>query len=112
VKESTLDVIVFGCPRGEIGKLTAQERISAILGQNPILGNSLKHVGVLKGSPAKSFEAVILGFDTASAANTAIEAGIMWGASILNAEPFLKEIRSQRCFKCQSYLDWPDRTDL
>ena len=103
VKESTLNVIVFGCPPGEISKLNVQERISTITQQNPNLGISLKRVGVLKGSPAKSFEAVILEFEEASAANTAIETGILWGASVLNAEPFVKEIRSQCCFKCQSY---------
>jgi hypothetical protein len=103
VQESTLDVIVFGCPPGKISTLTAQERINAISKQNPNLGNNLKRVGVLKGSPAKRFEAVILGFDEASAANAATEAGIIWGASVLNAEPFLKEIRSQHYFKCQSY---------
>ena len=96
-------MIVFGCPAGEISKLSTQARISTITNQNPNLGNSIKRVGVLRGSPAKRFEAVILGFDEASAANSVIEVGILWEASVLNVEPFLREIRSQRCFNCQSY---------
>jgi hypothetical protein len=105
VKESTVDIVVFGFPRGDMSRLAAEDRLGAITRQNPNLASSLKWVGILKGSQAKSYKAAILGLDDPIAANAAIEAGILWEASVLNAEPFTKEIRSSRCFKCQSYAN-------
>lgn len=69
----------------------------------PNLRTSPKRVGVLKGSPAKIYEAVILGSEDAPAADAVIDVSILWGASVLNAEPIFKEIWSRRCFKYQSY---------
>jgi hypothetical protein len=109
VKESTTDIIVFGFPRGDMSRLAAEDRRNAIIRHNPNLASSLLRVGVLKGSQAKSYEAVILGLEDPLAANSVIESGILWEASVLNAEPFTKEIRSSRCFKCQSYTNHTTR---
>ena len=38
-----------------------------------------------------------------SAANQAIEQGIVWEDSLLNAEPYNSEVRSTRCYNCLSY---------
>ena len=48
-KESTLDIIVFGFPKGAISSLSLGLRLEAIIGQNPALGSGLHRVGVLKG---------------------------------------------------------------
>lgn len=102
-KENTLDVIVFGFPKGAISGVTVSERLATITSQNPSIASSLRRVGVLKGSPAKSVEAVILGFSDPKAANEAIDQGVRWESSVLSAEPYTNSIRSRRCFKCQSY---------
>ena len=102
-KENTIDIIVFGFPKGAISGVTASERLGTITSQNPSIASSLRRVGVLKGSPAKSVEAVILGFSDPKAANEAIDQGVLWESSVLNAEPYTNSIRSRRCFKCQSY---------
>jgi hypothetical protein len=47
--ESTLDVIVFGLPKGAISGVTPDERLGAITSQNPFLKSGLRRVGVLKG---------------------------------------------------------------
>jgi hypothetical protein len=102
-KENTLDVIVFGFPKGAISGTIASERLGAITSQNPGIASCLRRVGVLKGPQAKSVEAVILGFSDPKAANEAIDQGVLWESSVLNAEPYTNSIRSRRCFKCQSY---------
>jgi len=48
-KETTLDVIVFGFPKGSISGLMASERLEAIASQNPDYASSLRRVRVLKG---------------------------------------------------------------
>jgi hypothetical protein len=103
IKETTLDVIVFGFPARAISGLRPEQRLSAIISQNQGLGSSLKRVGVLKSTITRRYEAVILGFASPQAANAAIEAGVLWEASVLNAEPFTKSVRLARCFQCQSY---------
>jgi hypothetical protein len=60
---------------------------------------------VLKGPQTKSVEAVILGFGDSKAANKAINLGVFWESSVLNAELYTNSIRSRRCFKCQSYTN-------
>ena len=72
-KENTLDVIVFGFPKGAISSTIASKRLEAITSQNPSLASGLRRVGVLRGSLAKSVEAVILGFSDPKAANEAID---------------------------------------
>ncbi len=104
-KETTLDVIVFGFPKGTISSITASERLEAITSQNPDYASCLRRVGVLKGPQAKSVEAVILGFSDPKSANEAIDRGVLWESSVLNAEPYTSSIRSRRCFKCQSYAN-------
>jgi hypothetical protein len=47
--ESTLDVIVFGLPKGAISGVTPDERLGAITSQNPFLKSGLRRVEVLKG---------------------------------------------------------------
>ncbi len=103
--ETTLDVIVFGFPKGAISSITASERLEAITSQNPDYTSSLRRVGVLKGPQAKSVEAVILGFSDPKSANQTIDQGVLWKASVLYAEPYISGIRSRRCFKCQSYAN-------
>ena len=102
-KENTLDVIVFGFPKGAISGVTASERLATITSQNPSIASSLRRVGVLKGPSAKTVEAVILGFSDPTAANEAIDQGVLWESSVLNTEPYTNSIRPRRCFKCQSY---------
>jgi hypothetical protein len=46
---------------------------------------------------------VILGFSLPQEANAAIEAGVLWESSVLNAEPYSKSVRLERCFQCRSY---------
>jgi hypothetical protein len=103
--ETTLDVIVFGFPKGAISGVTTNERLGTITSQNPDYASSLRRVGVLKGPQAKSVEAVILGFSDPKSANQAIDQGVLWESSVLNAEPYTNGIRSRRCFKCQSYAN-------
>ena len=43
------NVIVFGFPKGAISRVTLNERLGAITGQNPSLKSSLRRVRVLKG---------------------------------------------------------------
>jgi hypothetical protein len=43
--ESTLDVIVFGFPKGAINRVTPDKRLGAITSQNPSLKSSLRKVG-------------------------------------------------------------------
>ena len=76
-KETTLDVIVFGFPKGTISSLTASERLEAITSQNPDYASSLCRVGVLKGPQAKSVEAVILGLSDPKSANKVIDRGVL-----------------------------------
>jgi hypothetical protein len=108
-KESTLDVIAFGFPRGAISGLAPEKRQEAITAQNPSLASSLRRVGVLKGPQTKSYEAVVLGFEGPAAANAVIESGVLWDSSVLNAEPYTNEIRSRHCFNCQSYTNYSAR---
>ncbi len=103
VKESTLDVIVFGFPAKTISGLRPEQRLQAIINQNRGLENSLKRVGVLKSTISRRYEAVILGFTSPQEANATIESGVLWEANVLNAEPFSKNVRLGRCFNCQSY---------
>ena len=103
IRESTLDVIVFGFPAKAISGLRPEQRISAIISQNQGLGASLKRVGVLKSTISRRYEAAVLGFASPQEANAVIEAGVLWEASVLNAEPFTKSVRLGRCFQCQSY---------
>ena len=76
-KETMLNVIVFGFPKGTMSSLSPGQRLEAITGQNPALGSGLHRVGVLKGPQAKSVEAVILGFNGLKAANKAIDTGVL-----------------------------------
>jgi hypothetical protein len=103
IKEATLDVIVFGFPAKAISGLRPDQRLGAIISQNQCLESSLKRVGVLKSTITRRYEAVILGFTSPQEANAVIEAGVLWEASVLNAEPFSKSVRLGRCFQCQSY---------
>jgi hypothetical protein len=103
IKESTLDVIVFGFPLGAISKLQPEQRVKAIVSQNPGLERSLRRVGTPKGSSSRRYETVILGFAHPQEANAAIEAGVLWESGVLNAEPYSKDIKLARCFQCQSY---------
>jgi hypothetical protein len=103
IKESTLDVIVFGFPAKAISGLRPEQRLGAIISQNQGLKNSLKRVGVLKSTISRRYEAAVLGFTSPQEANAVIEAGVIWEASVLNAEPFTKNVRLGRCFQCQSY---------
>ena len=48
-KESTLDVIVFGFPKGALSETTLDKRLEAITSYNPSLKSSLRRVRVLKG---------------------------------------------------------------
>ena len=48
-KETMLNVIVFGFPKGTMSSLLSGQRLEAIIGQNPALGSGLHRVGVLKG---------------------------------------------------------------
>ena len=70
-------MIAFGFLKGAISGVTASERLGTITSQNPSIASSLRRVGVLKGSPAKSVEAVILGFSDPKAANEAIDQGVL-----------------------------------
>jgi hypothetical protein len=76
-RETTLDVIVFGFPKGTISGITASERLEVITGQNPYYASSLRRVRVLKGPQVKSVEAVILGFSDPESANEAIDRGVL-----------------------------------
>jgi hypothetical protein len=98
--ESTFDVIVFGFPKGAISGVTPDERLGAITSQNPSLKSGLRRVEVLKGPQTKSVKAVILRFGDSKAANEAIDLGVLWESSVLNAELYTNSIRSRRCFKC------------
>lgn len=75
--ETTLDVIVFGFPKGAISGVTINERLGTITSQNPDYTSSLRRVRVLKGPQAKSVEAVILGFSDPKSANQAIDQGVL-----------------------------------
>ena len=77
IRESTLDVIVFGFPAKAISGLRPEQRLSAIISQNQGLGSSLKRVGVLKSTISRRYEAVILGFVSPQEANAVIEAGVL-----------------------------------
>jgi hypothetical protein len=81
-------MIVFGFPKGAISGVTLDERLGAITSQNPSLSSSLHKVRVLKGPQAKSVEAVIFGFGDLKAANEAIDLGVLWESSALNAEQY------------------------
>ena len=96
-------MIIFGFPQGAISSLAPTDRAQAIASQNPSLAKHIQRVGILKGPKEKSFESVILGFEEPSIANVAIDQGILWESFHLKAEPYSREIRSSRCFKCQSY---------
>ena len=98
-------MIAFSFLKGAISGVTASERLGTITSQNPSIVSSLRRVRVLKGSPAKSVEAVILGFSDPKAANEAIDQGVLWELSVLNAEPYTNSIRLRRCFKYQNYLN-------
>ncbi len=98
-KENTLNVIVFGFSKGVISSIIASKRLGTITSQNLSIVSSLCRVGVLKGSLAKSIEAVILGFSNSKSANEAINQGVLWKLSILNAEPYTNSIRSRHYFK-------------
>jgi hypothetical protein len=99
IKESTLDVIVFGFPKGAISSLNPEQKVKAIQSQNPSISH-LQRVRVLKATMTRRYKAVILGFKTAQAANSTIQQGVFWDAGVLNAEPFTKGIRLGRCFRC------------
>jgi hypothetical protein len=77
IKETTLDVIVFGFLAKAISGLRPEQRLSAIISQNRCLESSLKRVGVLKLTITRRYKAVILGFASPQEANTAIEAGVL-----------------------------------
>jgi hypothetical protein len=70
-------VIVFGFPKGAISRVTLDERLGAIISQNPFLKSGLRKVGVLKGPQTKSVKAVILGFGDLKATNEAIDLGVL-----------------------------------
>ena len=103
IKEATNDVIAFGAPVGAISGIQPAARVQAISSQNPSFSPILKQVGVLKPKGSKRYEAIILGFSSPQAANSVIDSGILWDLSILNAEPYIREVRLGRCFRCQSY---------
>ncbi len=71
-KENTLDVIVFSFSKGVISSIIASKRLGTITSQNLSIVSSLYRIGVLKGSLAKSIEAMILGFSNPKSANEAI----------------------------------------
>jgi hypothetical protein len=98
IKESTLDVIVFGFPPGAISRLQPEQRVKAIISQNPGLERSLKRVGAPKAASSRRYEAVILGFAHPKDANAVIENGVIWESSVHNAEPYDKSVRLERCF--------------
>jgi hypothetical protein len=93
-------MIVFGFPKGAISGVTLDERLGAITSQSFSLRSNLPKVRVLKGPKAKSVEAVILGFGDLKAANEAIDQGVLWESSVLNAELYSNSIRFRRGFKC------------
>jgi hypothetical protein len=103
VKEATLDVIAFGFPKGAISRLEDEERVKEITRNNPSLSGALCRVGILKSPSYKQTETIILGFNEPLGANKAIDQGVAWEANILRAEPYTSNVRTRRCFKCQSY---------
>jgi hypothetical protein len=50
-------------------------------------------------------KAVILRFGDLKATNEAINLGVLWEFSVLNAKLYTNNIRFRRCFKCQSYIN-------
>ena len=103
IHETTYDVIVFGVPLGSISGIQPKARLEAVISQNPSMATSLRRVGVMKPRGNRRHETAILGFASPQDANAAIDSGVLWESSVLNVEPFAREVRLGRCYRCQTY---------
>ena len=103
IKVHSVDVIACGFPGGTVSRMDEGQRIRAVKAAAPGAGEGLVKAVVMRSSPYRSTEAMILGYETPELANRAIDQGITWGNCVLNAEPFARGVRAERCYKCQQY---------